>query len=96
MVVNFKIDSNQKITVISFIRHLTGECDSAVVHAIRQYPYKLALPSAEYTIGFQFLLLDGGKPDSDIKPFDKSLYKNFLFEMNVTSEFPQRKPSIVY
>ncbi|WP_426668864.1 hypothetical protein ACPPVU_21875 [Mucilaginibacter sp. McL0603] len=96
MIICFKLNKNKMIDDIHFVRHLTSECDSEVLKAIRSYSQALSLPSGEYTIGLQFFILFDGKPDSKIMPFDKDLYKNFLFELNVTSESPeQQKKSII-
>jgi hypothetical protein len=95
MILCFKVNRDQKIGEIRFVRHLTGECDSTVAKVLKNYSQTLSLLSNEYTIGLRFLILENGKPDSEVTPLDKRLYKNFLFEINVTAEFPKRKPSIV-
>ncbi len=96
MVVSFEIKNDQKIGKIYFSKHLTNECDSIVIKALHNFPQKISLAPNQYTIGLRFLILDDGKSDSEIIPMDKSRYKNFLFELNVTGELPRGKPSIVY
>jgi len=96
MILCFEVNKDQKIGKIRFVRHLTLECDSVVVNVIKEYSQTVSLPPTEYTIGLQFLILESGKPDSEVIPLDQGLYKNLLFEINITTEFLKRKPSIVY
>jgi len=87
MIISFKVNKHKMIDDICFIRHLTNECDSEVVKTLKKYPQTILLPPDEYTIGLKFFLIEDGEPDSEMKPFNKSAYKNFLFELNVINEF---------
>lgn len=86
MIISFQLNENKRISDVHFVRHLTSECDSEVLKVIKNYSHVLSLPSDKYTISFLFLLLDDGKPDSEITPFNGDLYKNFLFELKIEEE----------
>jgi hypothetical protein len=96
MILNFEIKNDQKIGKIYFSRHLTNACDSIVIKVLRNFSKKVSLTPDQYSIGLRFLILEDGKPDSGIIPIDKSNYKNFLFELDITGELPREKPTIVY
>ena len=91
LIITFHISDHQTIDRVEFVRHLTYECDSAVMKVMNTYSQKVLLPPASYTIVLRFFLLEKGKPDSEITPVDKNRYFNFLFELNVTAELPMEK-----
>lgn len=96
MLITFKLNSDNKITDVQFVIPLMKECDSAVMTAIRKYHKVLSLPTGKYTIGLHYILSEEGKPDSQVIPFDKKRYKNFLFEANVKRFTMARKVEIMY
>lgn len=82
VVVTFRIDSNQKISDIKIIKSLSPECDADVLRVFLAYRQPLPLSPAEYTAGITFLI-EGENHKNKIVPFDKSLYRNFLFEGSI-------------
>ena len=82
VIVGFKIDSNKKITDIQFLKSSTKEYNGRVTRVLTEYTKDVLLPPDEYSIAFEFLLLHG-KPEIKTIPFDKSIYQNFLFEVDV-------------
>lgn len=86
-VVSFKIDSNKSITDVHVVKSLSREFDAEVLRVFHEYHQSISLPPAEYTVGV-WLLLEKRKSKTPMEPFDKSLYQNFLFEINITVGFP--------
>jgi hypothetical protein len=84
-VIAFKIGADKKITGIHFLKPLTNEYDDEVARVLKLYPQDLLLPPAEYSISVQFLI-ENRKYKS--APFDKSVYQNFLFDLDIVSNFP--------
>jgi len=96
MLITFKLNNDKKITDVQFVIPLMAECDSAVIKAIRKYSQTLLLPPDEYTIGLHYILSVEGKPDSPVIPFDKKLYRNFLFEISMRHFLMKQKVYITY
>lgn len=86
MIVIIHLSENKMIDSVYFQRHFDKECEAEVTKRLKNYRSSLMLPESIYTIGLQFFLLDDGKPDSEIKPFDKTLYTNFLFGLHIKAE----------
>jgi TonB family protein len=87
VIINFKIDDNKNITDFHVVKSLSRECDAEVLRIFQAYHKPISLPPAEYTSGITFLI-ESGKRKGKVGLFDKSLYQNFLFELNVISNFP--------
>jgi hypothetical protein len=82
VIMGFKIDSNKKMTDLHFLKSSTEQYNSNVTNVLTSYTKEVLLPPAEYSIAFEFLLLFGKTKKVTI-PFDKSLYPNFLFEVDI-------------
>jgi len=95
MVVCFKLGKDKKISEVKIVKGLSPECDSGTLRLIRKFPGTLQLPSKEYTIGLHYIIRkEDGKPDTLIAPFDKKLYKRFLFEADIIAYAPIQKNTI--
>jgi TonB family protein len=86
VVIGFKIDDNKNITDIQVVKSLSRECDAEALRVFRGYRQPIPLSSAEYTAGITFLI-ENGKRKKKVIALDKSAYQNFLFEVNVISNF---------
>jgi hypothetical protein len=84
LILGFKVDSNRKISDTHFLKPLTLEYDSEAIRVLRSYSKDISLPPADYSIAVEFLILHGKKPKPI--PFDKSIYPNFLFEVDIIHE----------
>ncbi|HEY4195970.1 MAG TPA: energy transducer TonB [Mucilaginibacter sp.] len=84
MIITVTINKYNKIGVIEIVKPLSPECDSSVVQTLRKYSGEITLPAAKYTIGLHFVLVEAGKSEGKITPFDKSLSDDFLFELSIT------------
>ena len=84
-IIAFKIDDDKKISDIHFLKPLTTEYDNEVSRVLKLYPEDMLLPSAEYSISVQFLIENRKYKGA---PFDKSVYQNFLFDLDIVSNFP--------
>jgi hypothetical protein len=94
MAVSIHLNKFKRIDSVYFARHIDKECDSLVLKILKSYNSSINLPKSIYTIGLRFLILNDGKPDSEIKPFNATIYENFLFELNVTTEIERRIYSV--
>ena len=81
-IIGFKIDDDKKISYIHFLKPLTNEYDNEVSRVLKLYPQDMLLPPAEYSISVQFLI---EKRKYKSAPFDKSIYQNFLFDLDIVS-----------
>ncbi len=84
--VSIHLNKSKLIDSAYLVRHIDKECDSLVLTKIKSYTSPINLPESTYTIGLAFFILADGKPDSEIKLFNAAAYKNFLFELHVTTE----------
>jgi TonB family protein len=82
VVISFKIDDDKNITDIHVEKSLSSECDKEALRVFYAYHQPISLPPAEYTVGVTFLMVNK-KGLSVTPPFDKSPYKNFLFEVEI-------------
>ena len=86
VVVQFKIDSNKKITDASILRSLDPEHDAEVLNIFKTCDQTIPLNPAEYTVAVRFVVRNG-KPSDSPKLLDQKLYKNFLFEITALTKF---------
>lgn len=84
-IIAFKINDEKKISDIHFLTPLTNEYDDEIERVLKLYPQDMLLPSAEYSISVQFLIKDREYKSA---PFDKTSYQNFLFDLDIVSNFP--------
>ena len=96
MMIEFKLGNDEKISDARIVKSLSRECDSMALLSIRKYAGILQLPSKEYAIGLHYFVIQGETIHSDPVPFNPNLYKNFLFETNITFVVVPRKKEIVY
>ena len=78
MAVKIHVNKSKMIDSVNILKHLEFGTDSLVLQKIKNYTVTINLAESNYTIGLQFLILEDGKPDSVIKPFDKTAYNNFF------------------
>ncbi len=84
VVIGFKIDGNKNITDLHIVKSFTKDCDVSVLRAMSRYAQTLSLPSADYTAGIHFSIEDS-KHKIKTVPFDKSIYQNYLFDVDIRS-----------
>jgi len=82
VVIGFKVNEDRSITDIQVLKSLNPACDKEALRVFHDYRQPISLAPAEYTAGVSFLRLNK-KGISDAAPFDKSPYKNFLFEASI-------------
>jgi TonB family protein len=87
VVVSFKVDDSKTITEVHVIKSLSKECDAEVLRVFKGYHQALSLSPAEYTAGISFVI-QNGKSGRKIMTINQSPYQNFLFDINVVSNFP--------
>jgi len=87
VVVSFKVDDNKNITEAHIVKSLSKECDAEVLRVFKDYHQVLALSPAEYTAGVSFVI-QNGKSGRKIMTINQSPYQNFLFDINIISNFP--------
>ena len=80
VVISFKVD-NLNITDLHIVKSLDPYCNGAVLKVFRRIN-QIVLPSAEYTVGFTFVM-QGEDEEPKIKRIDTSPYKNFLFDVDI-------------
>jgi TonB family protein len=91
----FKVDKNKRISEIKIVKALSAECDSAVLLSIRKFPGTLELHSKKYTVGLHFRIQKtDGFPIAPISPFNKKLFKRFLFDVNMIGYASIQKSTI--
>jgi Gram-negative bacterial TonB protein C-terminal len=84
VVVGFKIDDNKNITDLYIVKSFARECDASVLRTMSSYAQTLSLPTADYTAGIHFLIEDSQHKIKTV-PFDKSIYQNYLFDVDIRS-----------
>ena len=84
VVIGFKIDDNKNIADLHIVKSFTKDCDGVVLDVMGRYRQPLSLPAAEYTLGVHFLI-EGGRRKITTVPFDKSIYQNYLFDVDIKS-----------
>ena len=85
VVVSFKIDDNKNVTGVQVVKSLTREFEAEVLRVFQAYHQSILLPPAGYTAGVN-LDIESRKTKIKPAPIDKSLYKNFLFEVTIITE----------
>ena len=87
VVVSFKVDDSKTITEVHVIKSLSKECDAEVLRVFKGYHQAMSLSAAEYTAGISFVI-ENGKSGRKIMTINQSPYQNFLFDINIISNFP--------
>ena len=82
VVIRFKVNEHKKIVDVQVVKSLNPAVDEEAVRVFNGYRQSILLPPAEYSAAVSFLMVNKSGI-SNAAPFDKSPYKNFLFEASI-------------
>ncbi|HEY4195969.1 MAG TPA: hypothetical protein VGM63_10565 [Mucilaginibacter sp.] len=71
-------------------------CDNEVLTQLKNYANILPLSESDYTIGLHFIIWEEDEPAEKVRPFDKTKYRNFLFDLNVIEKAIVMKRTFIY